>query len=328
MQKTKNGKNGHLLIFYTEPFEDRWIPMDRYPRAVIRRIIRGKRITGYRRCVQSLQTGLKKIGIPHCLNNQRMIRKNPDQVVALLGNAFVFEDWKWPNPIVAGPCMLDHPLDMPDLFEKHNVRLYLVASEWVRRMFEPYFGEKVAVWPIGIDTDRWPDFSGHPKSIDFLIYEKFLWNREQNAPKILNPIVEELRERGLSCQIIRSGYYKEHEYRRLLQASKYMIFLCEHETQGQAYQEALSCNVSILAWDQGFWLDPKRSKYQKEEVPASSVPYFSAECGMTFKSINQFEERLDEFMANSQQYQPRRYILEDLTLEKCAQAYVDLIRSA
>ena len=37
-----------------------------------------------------------------------------------------------------------------------------------------------------------------------------------------------------------------------------MIFLVEHETQGIAYQEAMACDVPILAWDQGNWLDPKR----------------------------------------------------------------------
>ena len=36
-----------------------------------------------------------------------------------------------------------------------------------------------------------------------------------------------------------------------------MIFLCEHETQGIAYQQALSRNVPILAWDRGGdWQDP------------------------------------------------------------------------
>jgi glycosyltransferase involved in cell wall biosynthesis len=37
-----------------------------------------------------------------------------------------------------------------------------------------------------------------------------------------------------------------------------MVFLCEHETQGFAYQQALSCGVPIIAWDRGGLLqDPK-----------------------------------------------------------------------
>jgi hypothetical protein len=47
-----------------------------------------------------------------------------------------------------------------------------------------------------------------------------------------------------------------------------MLFLCEHETRGLAYQEALASNVPILAWDTGFWLDPRRPLYDPNPVPA------------------------------------------------------------
>ena len=35
-------------------------------------------------------------------------------------------------------------------------------------------------------------------------------------------------------------------YRALLRRSKSMLFLCESETQGMAYQEALASNVPVL----------------------------------------------------------------------------------
>ena len=35
-----------------------------------------------------------------------------------------------------------------------------------------------------------------------------------------------------------------------------MVFLCEHENQDIAYQQALACGVPILAWDRGgYWQD-------------------------------------------------------------------------
>ena len=312
------------LVFYEEPSKDRWFLGDRYPRAAARRLIRGRRVTGYRRLVQSLRSGLKKLGVSHRFNSYRALQGHADQAVGLLGKRHLLENWTWPNPLVAGPCMLDHPLDMPDLLEKYNVKRYLVAGEWVRKMFEPYFGGKVAVWPIGIDTDIWPDFCNCPKSIDFVVYDKILWRREENVPGVLAPIVKGLRHRGFSHHVIRCGDYREGEYRKLLRRSRYMIFLCEHETQGQAYQEALSCNVPVLAWDRGLWLDPKCARYEKDAVPASSVPYFSQDCGLTFKNVSEFSDRLDEFLA--MRFNPRAYVERNLNLENSAQRYLQFLR--
>ena len=42
-------------------------------------------------------------------------------------------------------------------------------------------------------------------------------------------------------------FYREEEYRAALNKCRAMVFLCEHETQGIAYQQALSCDVPIFA---------------------------------------------------------------------------------
>jgi hypothetical protein len=75
-----------------------------------------------------------------------------------------------------------------------------------------------------------------------------------------------------------------------------MIFLCEHESQGLAYQECLACDVPILAWDQGWWLDPNRIRWGTPDVPATSVPYFDSRCGEKFKGIEEFETQLERFL--------------------------------
>jgi glycosyltransferase involved in cell wall biosynthesis len=100
-----------------------------------------------------------------------------------------------------------------------------------------------------------------------------------------------------------------------------MIFLCEHETQGMAYQEALACNVPILAWDNGYWLDPLWKQVSNVMVPASSVPFFSPECGDRFADLDQFEEALTRFHDRMNHYQPRKYVLENLSWERSATIY-------
>ena len=88
----------------------------------------------------------------------------------------------------------------------------------------------------GIDTDEWPDASGYPKDIDFLIYDKIRWNHDKLAIELLQPIRKMLQGRGLLTHTIRYKFRDRRTYRRLLQRSRAMIFLCVHETQGLAYQ--------------------------------------------------------------------------------------------
>jgi glycosyltransferase involved in cell wall biosynthesis len=113
----------------------------------------------------------------------------------------------------------------------------------------------------------------------------------------------------------------------LVQRSKAMIFLCEHETQGIAYQQALSCGVPILAWDRGgFWQDPSYFPHRVQFQPVSSVPYWDDRCGLKFTDFSEFSTQLEIFLEKSehQLFSPRDYILEHLTLAKCAQQYLEI----
>jgi glycosyltransferase involved in cell wall biosynthesis len=102
-----------------------------------------------------------------------------------------------------------------------------------------------------------------------------------------------------------------------------MVFLCEHETQGLAYQEALASNVPILAWDNGYWLDPLWKRFSKTMIPATSVPYFSPDCGERFADLKAFAPALDRFLERLPSLQPRKYIAENLTMERSAEIYAD-----
>ena len=109
-----------------------------------------------------------------------------------------------------------------------------------------------------------------------------------------------------------------------------MLFFCEHESQGIAYSEALSMDVPILAWNQRRWLDPNRHAYGLSDWPATSVPYWDERCGEQFVSLSEFPEVLDRFVERNARgkYRPREFILENLTLEKGARAYLSLLEEA
>ncbi|MDQ3820991.1 MAG: glycosyltransferase [Acidobacteriota bacterium] len=321
-----------LNLFYEEPQADRWFPLDHYPRKVIRRIVRGRPGPGGQtRVFLNLCAGLKQLGIPFRVNDFRHAARNPNEVVGILGKPQVLDKAKWKNPILFGAAIYSHPSDDPNLLARLPIRKILVPGEWMRKMCEPAWGETVCVWPVGIDTNRWAPTKTREKDIDVLLYDKIMWDHEDYERKLINPIVLTLRQKQIRFTTLRYGFYREEDFRILLARSRAMIFLCEHETQGIAYQQALSCDVPILAWDQGgYWQDPSYYPHKVKFSPVSSVPYWDHRCGIKFRDFADFEEKIDRFLAQQmrQELRPRDFILENLTLEKCAELYVRFYNEA
>jgi hypothetical protein len=317
-----------INLFYDEPEDDRWVRFDRYPRRVLRRIVRGRpRVGGQMRVFLNLCEGLERLGVPFRVNDYRHARRHPDERVGIVGKPHVLDLMDWKNPIVFGAAICSHPTDDPSLFSRKPIERVLVPGEWMRRMCEPYWGDRVSAWPVGIDTEHWSDASGHTKTIDVLIYDKIRWRRDEFVPTLLEPARQALAAAGLRTREIRYGFYEEADFHQLLDESRAMLFICEHETQGIAYQQALARGVPILAWDRGgFWQDPSYFPDRVKFGPVSSVPYWDARCGKTFESAEGFRSGLAEFWDKvaARRFAPRDYILEHLTLERAAAHYVSL----
>lgn len=331
-----------INLFYEEPEGDRWLPFDRYPRRIIRRIVRGApRVSGQRRVFLNLCAGLDLLGVKYRVNDYRHIRAHPDILACIIGKPFVLDKIPWKNPILFGAAVYSHPLNDPDLLKRLPIQKVLVPGEWMRQMCEPHWGEQVVAWPVGIDTEKWKPASEEQRSgvmgqisdlrsVDFLIYDKVRWEHDRYEAELLQPIRAELKKRDLTFQEIRYGFYEEEDFGQLLGRCNAMIFLCEHETQGIAYQQALACGVPILAWDRGgFWQDPEFFPHRVKFAPVSSVPYWDDRCGVKFPGIQEFSARLEEFIdrQKSQALHPRDYVLENLTLEKCARQYLEILQT-
>jgi glycosyltransferase involved in cell wall biosynthesis len=277
----------------------------------------------------NLCSGLSRAGIPYRVNDYRYIRSHPEELACVIGKTHVLEKLQAPNPILFGAAVFSHPVEYPDFFQRYgSVRRILVPCEWMRRMWIKYFpSETVKVWPVGIDTDLWCPVEDKKGTV--LIYDKIRWEHEFHEGRLLNPIREALRNRGYSFREIRYGFYDEEAFRALLNESRAMIFLCEHETQGIAYQQALSSGVPILAWDRGGdWQDPSFYPHRVRHSPVTSVPYFDERCGERFRDLQELETRIDPFMtkAVSGLFEPREFIIENLTLEKCARDFANIAK--
>jgi hypothetical protein len=314
-----------VLLFFADVERDTFVKHDRHVRRLLRRYYhafkKGQRVSGFGVAFMLLTRALESQGYRVVVNDRALARRMPQYPVGIAGYPQILDGWDLPNPAVLGPGLLDHPNLSPRLMEDPRFRSYIVPSEWMRAVFEKSYPGRCVLWYAGIDVQQWPDLGAEPKDVDVLVYEKILWDRARKEPAVLEPVLGELRRRGLRIEVLRYGRYLLEDYRALLRRSRSMLFLCEHETQGLAYQEAMASNVPILAWDQGLWLDPQRLRYETQPVRASSVPYFAPQCGETFTGVDDFPAILDRFLARLGSYTPRRYVADNLSLESSARRY-------
>ncbi|MCX2492588.1 glycosyltransferase family 1 protein [Pedobacter sp. PF22-3] len=241
----------------------------------------------------------------------------------------VLNNYQQPNKIIAGIGLITHPSNWPTLFKDYPIAVYLQHSPWAANIYNKWYGpNSCKIWPVGIDTNYWQPHKA-TKSPHILIYVKFLWHQEQNKKELLNPIIDFFEQNAIAYQLITYGDYHIKTYKALLNHSKAMIFLCEHESQGLAYQEAMAMDVPIFAWNQGLWLDKNRLNWgETEPIAASSVPYFNSTCGDTFKDFDEFKLGFTRFYTKVERglFKPRDYILNHLTLEKSAERILTIIK--
>lgn len=325
-------KDNTVLLFYRDFERDSFFHNDRYVKRILRPIYhalsRRQKVSGFLVWYRLLAQALRGAGYKVLENDYRFARRNPEYPVGLVGYPSLLDGWNLQNPAVLGPALFDHPAQRPDLMRDPRFKTYLVTCDWMRLLFQPVYGDRCVEWFAGIDVDRWSDTREQPKDLDFLIYDKIRWGHDRLEASLIRPALRALDERGLRYEMIRYGFYDYPVYRKLLERSRAMLFLCEHETQGMAYQECLASNVPVLAWDNGYWLDPVRPQYSPDPVPASSVPYFSGECGERFAGIDEFPAALDRFQQRMPGYEPRAYVMRELSFERSAARYIDAYEAA
>jgi hypothetical protein len=317
-----------VLLFFEDRDRDTLIPGDRRLRRLLRKAVAPIRphkqhITGFEVSAGKLSAALRRAGRTVHVNDFALARRNPHFPIGICGYAHVLDHWSLPNPAVLGPGLFDHPKQRPHLMEDPRYRFYIIRSEWMRELFATVYDRStLTLWIGGIDVADWPVAQPQEKTTDVLIYDKIRWNREQLVPDFRDRLIAELSSRGLSYEIVRYGGHTIMEYRKLLKRSRSMLFLCESETQGNAYQEALASGLPVLAWDQGTWLDPNRHQWEDRPVAASSVPYFSSECGERFTNVADFSPALSRFVDKMDSYSPRRWVEENLSLRRSAELYL------
>lgn len=320
-------------VIYKQEF-NRWVKGDKYIRPLVRKIMgtNPPYKSGMQRVVANFLLGLDKNKIPYSFNRFPSLIGRSDKVISFGLGLKGLKGIKKETPIIAA-IGFPYPAEIPELFKDYNIKKYLQHSNWTLNLAKSsgmYEDSIFGLWPAGINTEQWTsEIKLNEKKTDVLIYNKIYWETEKTNEEILKPIKNFLEENGYSYCEIKYGKYNQEVYLDKLKQSKAMIFLSAHESQGLAYQECLSCNVPVIAWDQGYWLDPVRFKYNKPIVKATSVPYFDERCGMKFKDLNEFISIFGEFFESTllNKYAPREYILENLSIEKSTEKMLNIYNS-
>lgn len=315
------------LYFRFPPRGYKFFPGDRYLLDILRRLTGKKKVSGVERVFINLCKSFDELNIKYTINKPFETIK-PDEPVVVLGvGRHSLAGYAQPNPIIAGIGLMTHPNEWPGLFNDYPVAKYLQHSEWANNIYVKHFGkDNCAIWPAGIDTGKWKPSSAE-KTIDFLVYKKIRWDKIAINDKLYPPILKKLTASGFSYREIVYGEYTERDYLQLLQQCRAMIFLCEHESQGFACCEAMAMDLPVLAWDQGFWMDPNRFNWGETDVPASSVPFFDETCGNKFKDFGQFETQLPLFWekVKAGAFAPRAFVETHLSLKKSGGRMLEII---
>jgi hypothetical protein len=326
---------GPLVLLFYDGFERRAAPgligaVQSQARRAARyayRSARGRQVrTGFYTAFLSLVRCLRQAGCDVRVNDFAAAAARPSYPIGMAGYTSVLERVRLPNPVIFGPGDFGAPEPSRKVAADDRFRLLIQPCDWFMDYYRPYCGEKLMSWFAGIDLDDWADTSLEPKAIDCLIYDKIRWDRERQVPAVLRRVERALDSRGLSRRTLRYGAHHQNTFRRAVGQARSLIFLCEHETQGLAYQEAMAAGVPVLAWDEGKLIDPFLRSFAEPTLMVSSVPYFDERCGQRFK-LDEFESALDALWSRRTNFDPRGYVRECLSMSVAAKTYLSAYRS-
>jgi hypothetical protein len=212
--------------------------------------------------------------------------------------------------------------NLPPTFGPHSI--YIHPSLWAAQVWSQYYNiHQIPILPLpfGVDINKFQPIPSNPKTEVFLYYK----NR---SPQEFHFLSQFLSSQNISFRVFDCNHrYSEQDYLHCLQHAKFGVILDAHESQGFAIEEALSCNIPLFVWS--VTNTNQVYGYNFPSAPATTVPYWDNRCGEVVYQQEDIITQFPIFLSNVEQniYQPRQYILENLTRDICSQKMKDLFLS-
>lgn len=313
-------------------------------------------INGGRQCPVNLMNGLRKIGVDFdCTflrkdkikNNTTNISLNSDSLRELTKYGKNVLD----NSII-GPLGVGIPDDEESLWLFKNIKHCMVHTEWIKKLyiktlnnsilqktktnFDPWknydlienfkyiYPINFYKWPVGIDSDFFKP-EKKKKEIDCFLYTKWRGDSIDECISVLDKL-------NLKYETVSHGQYTQQELKNLCNKSKFCIHITGDETQNMAGMEILSCDTPVLVFDFNF------NHYVDY---CSSFEYFDEGCGLKLNQYDYYpkdhrgrgvensfdiiENNIIHMLKTHKEYSPREYILNNHTLKKSAESFMNII---
>jgi hypothetical protein len=230
---------------------------------------------------------------------------------------------KYPNTkFIFGPHFSVFPeINHMNLIRGYNA-IYIQPSVWASQVWinNSYCKNiKIQTLPFGINTDLFKN----DKPIN--MREKVFIYFKSRQPLLLQIVEFYLREKRINYVLFNyDRKYNQNDYINCLKNSKYGIWVGRHESQGFALEEALSCDVPLLVWNVKSMSE--EYKYNYMDISGTTIPYWDERCGEYFYNLSELEKTFNLFISKLETYKPRDYILDNLTMEKCEEKLIDIIK--
>ncbi len=214
-----------------------------------------------------------------------------------------------------GPNMAAFPWDLIPNPPRRRCALLHPAS-WVADVWrqEGYSELPMYVWPTGIDTQAWQPRNPPLRTLnrEVLVYNKY------RPPAELKYVCALLSKLNIAYRVLNCRDYTELEYREALTSCQFIIWLGRAETQGIALLEALASDVPVLVIEPSGLLHaeplPKVIPKSLVSYKATSAPYFDRRCGVRIFAFAELESAIEDMYNRLDQFSPRTYVVQNLTL--------------
>jgi hypothetical protein len=292
-----------------------------------------------------------QVGISHPRNEESFIRgcqlfnieyqkvDNPSQINGNPDLIWSISTWidpaRFPNSkFLFGPQFFVFPLNDGPLARcaTPGIELrcfYNCLSDWnikIHQVFAPNPNIPYICLPFGINTEYLKPNHNVQKTNNILIYWKNRYTNDLQAVKHI------LDTNKLNYTIITYGSYNNNEYHRILQEVKMCIWVGRHESQGFAFQEALSIGVPLLVYDVSDMKQEINSSGQSEyynytiPLPASAASSWDPICGEKTTDPRELDRLLKKMLGNIEAYRPREFIERELSDRACFKRLLDAFK--
>jgi hypothetical protein len=224
--------------------------------------------------------------------------------------------------LAAGPTNAFFADECDSIMQMPEIDLAIVASEWIVDFYRdtPALARKSRVCPCGVNAEFWRPAAAK-KEQTAVVYWK------SGGEQFCEQVESIVRGCGLEPLRVRSrpgehNIFTPEMLRQMLDRSVVAVFLSTFETQGIALAEAWSMNVPTVVWDPQGDAEWRGRHFQS----ASSAPYLTAATGIAARDTAGLAAALRQALATLGSFQPREWVLANMTDAICSRKLYELIR--